>query len=141
MREQILIFNMENDDLKNRLRRALMPLRVRVRAVSESDYAKPIGEIAGLSHNTNEEAAPDASAASDDGTMPGTDTGAASLTDPMMVFVGLSSARLDAVLRSLRKNSVSIPYKAILTESNAGWKPQALLAELKKEHAMTHPQG
>ena len=127
MREQILIFNADDSETKSRLRRALMPLRVRVRAVGETDYTKTIGEIAGLTP------APGKNSASSD-----PDGNPAALSDPMMVFVGFSSARLDAALRSLRKNSVSIPYKAVLTESNAGWTPHALLAELKKEHAMTH---
>lgn len=125
MHEQILIFSVEEKELKSRLRKALMPLHVRVRAVGAEECTKTIGEIAGLSP-VGEGGASDTGAESQ------------SLSDPMMVFAGFSSAGLDAVLRSLRKNSVNIPYKAVLTESNAAWTPHALLEELKKEHSMTH---
>lgn len=118
MREQILIFAVKDEETKRRIARALMPLHIRVRAVPEEDWSKTVGEIAGIKKEERRES----------------DNAAEPLTDPMMVLAGLSSARLDAVLAALRKNSVVLPYKAVLTEANAGWTPAALLAELRKEH-------
>lgn len=130
MREQILIFQIRDSEMKSRLTRALLPLRVRVRAVAEKDYGKTIGEIAGV--KSAADIRPDSGAEEES---------VSALSDPMMVFAGFTSARLDAALRSLRSHSVKIPYKAVLTESNASWTPAALLAELKKEHAATHPDA
>ncbi|MGI6118951.1 MAG: DUF3783 domain-containing protein [Bilifractor sp.] len=126
MKEQILVFGVTDPELKKKLQRALMPLRLKVREVSPEECGQTIGEIAGV---TAKEGQKDA---------PGTDPAGGVLSDPMLVFAGLTSGRLDQVLRSLRKNQIALPYKAVMTPSSQNWTPAKLLGELKKEHEMMH---
>ncbi len=70
-------------------------------------------------------------------------TGAAPLSpppgEPILVFCGLSSARLDALLAALRKAGVPpIPCKAVLTPDNGSWTLGALYEELRREHEAMH---
>lgn len=152
MKECILIFEVNDSIMKQRLRQALMPLKMRIKYVSSSEYEKTIGEIAGLPADPTTARVADKAPAPADGMsasnkeQASTDQNPASstarITAPMLIFVGLTEARLDAVLINMRKRSVNIPYKAILTPYNQAWKPAALFDELRKEHAlMNKPQG
>lgn len=101
---------------------ALLPLRVRVRAVEPADYAQPIGYLAGVkgigSVETETEKLPQEK-----------------LPAEFLVMAGLSGARVDQVLSAIRKSGVGpIPYKAVLTVTNQGWDAYSLLAELMREH-------
>ena len=57
---------------------------------------------------------------------------------PMLVLDGFTSKRLDVLLRELRQYSVSVPYKAIVTEHNLPWTLRALYDELVREHEAMH---
>ena len=65
------------------------------------------------------------------------DTGEAP-EQPMLVLDGFTSKRLDVLLRELRQYSVSVPYKAIVTEHNLPWTLRALYDELVREHEAMH---
>ncbi|MEG1857851.1 MAG: DUF3783 domain-containing protein, partial [Pseudoflavonifractor sp.] len=53
---------------------------------------------------------------------------------PMLVLSGLMDLRLDEALAALRRANLTIPHKAVLTPTNAGWTLAALYEELDKEH-------
>jgi len=57
---------------------------------------------------------------------------------PMLVLDGFTSKRLDVLLRELRQQGVSVPYKAIVTEHNLPWTLRALYDELVREHEAMH---
>lgn len=58
----------------------------------------------------------------------------------MLVFSGFSSKELDTFLDAYQKRGLAkIDLKAVLTPQNIGWTPEALFAELRKEHAQFHP--
>ena len=63
--------------------------------------------------------------------------------DPMLVFCGLSSAKLEQLLTAMRRASLPpIPLKAILTTTNRDWTSQQLWQELRREHeAMMQQRG
>ena len=42
---------------------------------------------------------------------------------------------LNHALNAMRRSGLRIPYKAMLTAANRGWRPAELFAELQKEHA------
>ena len=45
---------------------------------------------------------------------------------------------MNQALNAMRRTGLRIPYKAMLTAANRGWRPAELFAELQKEHtAMT----
>ncbi len=56
------------------------------------------------------------------------------LEKPVLLLDGFNDKRLDILLRELRKAGVSIPYKAVVTETNLGWLFWQLYDELAKEH-------
>ena len=118
MRETILIAACLDKDRRNKLTRALLPLRIRLKEISKEDYGKPIGFFAGIKELDPEELA----------------WNGEELSSELLVMAGLSSQRVDQVLRAIRKSGLSIPYKAVLTASNQGWNGWELFQEIKKEH-------
>ena len=133
MKEQILLFELNDEKQKLYLRQALMPLRIRLKTVSRAQYQLTIGELtvaepantpASSQNNQKTDTASADDAAKDETAIP----------VPMLVFCGLSSDRLDAVLAALRRKGVRIPHKAVLTPHNAAWTPVQLFSELDEEH-------
>lgn len=56
------------------------------------------------------------------------------LAEPMLVMDGFTDKRLEILLREMKKNGVSVSYKAIVTETNLGWLFHQLYEELAAEH-------
>lgn len=59
---------------------------------------------------------------------------APTLAEPMLVLDGFTDKRLEILLREMKKHGVSVPYKAIVTETNIGWVFHQLYEELAREH-------
>ena len=59
---------------------------------------------------------------------------APTLAEPMLVLDGFTDRRLEILLREMKKHGVSVPYKAIVTETNIGWIFHQLYEELAREH-------
>lgn len=59
---------------------------------------------------------------------------APALPEPMLVLDGFTDKRLEILLREMKKSGVSVPYKAIVTETNLGWLFHQLYEELAAEH-------
>ena len=59
---------------------------------------------------------------------------APTLAEPMLVLDGFTAKRLEILLREMKKHGVSVPYKAIVTETNIGWIFHQLYEELAREH-------
>ena len=59
---------------------------------------------------------------------------APTLAEPMLVLDGFTDKRLEILLREMKKHGVSVPYKAIVTETNIGWIFHQLYEELAREH-------
>ena len=59
---------------------------------------------------------------------------APALAEPMLVLDGFTDKRLEILLRKMKKHGVSVPYKAIVTETNIGWIFHQLYDELAREH-------
>ena len=59
---------------------------------------------------------------------------APTLAVPMLVLDGFTDKRLEILLREMKKHGVSVPYKAIVTETNIGWIFHQLYEELAREH-------
>ena len=99
--------------------------RIRIKTVTPELVSETVGALAGL-------------------TVPEPETGTAVQmpAEPVLVFCGLRSSRLDAVLAALQKAGVPRSvYKAVLTESNAAWRFDALCAELARERAALRSGG
>lgn len=126
MRETILLIHFTDVDRKNKLTRALFPLKIKIREVEKSEYHKPIGYLAGnreLPCRTEEYQGEE-------------------LSGEMMVMAGLSSAQMDRVLNAVRRSGAGpIPYKAVLTPVNQFWDVPRLFEELRQEHMAMHREG
>ena len=83
MRESILLFHISDKEVKKKVERALLPLRVRLRHITLKDYSQPLGVLAGLPDMTPSEEIYDGE----------------ELSDTMIVFCGLSNQKLDQALR------------------------------------------
>ena len=119
MKETIMLFHIEDSRRLSAIRRALLPLKLRVKVISPEEYCQPVGYLAG---------APDIAPVQSTG-----DTG--EFSGEMMVMAWLSSRRVDQVLAALRKAGVGrINYKAVITPENQYWDCRKLYEELKKEH-------
>lgn len=113
-------------EVKKKVERALLPLRVRLRHITLKDYSQPLGVLAGLPDMTPSEEIYDGE----------------ELSDTMIVFCGLSNQKLDQALLALKKSGAGpFPYKAILTPTNQHWLAKDCLAELKREHEYMTARG
>ena len=57
-----------------------------------------------------------------------------SADEECVIFSGISSKRLDVILKNMRKAELDIPLKAVVTSHNQSMSLDRLLSELKKEH-------
>ena len=117
MKEQILAFGCE--EMLPLLHAAFAPRKMAVKPVPPEDYAQTVGALAGAADCPRTE-----------GTFSG-----APLGEPMLVFCGFYGDRMNQALNAMRRTGLRIPYKAMLTAANRGWRPAELFAELQKEHA------
>ncbi|MGN0288503.1 MAG: DUF3783 domain-containing protein [Lachnospiraceae bacterium] len=130
MRECILLFQFEQARQK-KLIAQLMMAKFRVKVVSPEEMELPVGYLAGNKELLQEEARQEAEIREQAG-----EAGALKPLDgEMLVMAGVTSGRLNMVLQAIRKAGIgSVPYKAVITETNQTWKAKDLLEELKKEH-------
>ena len=117
MKEHILAFGCEA--ILPLLTQTFAPRKMAVKSVPAADYAQTIGALAGAADCPRTEEV----------------YSGAALGEPMLVFCGFYGDRMNQALNAMRRTGLRIPYKAMLTAANRGWKPAELLEELKKEHA------
>lgn len=115
MKETILLFNIPQKKYSKILRAAL-PLKLRIKNIPKSDFAKTLGELAGISESTN---------ISYDGD---------GISEEMMVLCGFSDGLIDRLFFALKKSGAGlVKLTAILTETNKDWDTLTLFDELKRE--------
>ena len=119
--ETVLLYNFNNDEKLRGLKLIFLKMGVRMRIITPDMYLEPIGALA---HIKGFE-------------LSGASYGGPAFSDEMMVMNGFSNARLDELLRQLRKNNIPKIYlKAVVTAHNASWDSIKLHGELTKEHQM-----
>lgn len=117
---KVLLFNLSSAKLA-KLRMLLLRAGIGCRVVNPAEQGMTIGALAGTGSTA---------AAAAEG-----------FTGEMMVMCGLDDGRFNALLAAMRANGVSIPLKAVMTETNAGWTAGALYKELCAEHEAMHSRG
>lgn len=87
-----------------------------VKMVSSSNYGEPLGYVAGITgfKKTN---------AKDTGEKIGSE---------MLIFCGLDSEAMDALLAALKERKLRIPLKAVVTPYNIQWSSQNALRRTEK---------
>lgn len=63
------------------------------------------------------------------------------INEPVLLLDGLTGKRLNILLRELRKSGVSLPCKAVVTDSNIHWSFVQLYQELVAEREAMTPQA
>lgn len=119
MRPVILLFHFSDKDRRNKLSRALLPLRMRIKEVVREDYLQPIGYLAGNKEIPQVEEVYQGE----------------ELEGEMILMAGLADVQVDMVLKAIRKSGIGpVPYKAVLTPANQNWSVRKLFEEIKSEH-------
>ena len=113
-RETALYYDPEGGERAQQVKTVLVCMGARIRNIAAADFA--LGR-AGFAQCADIVEAPE---------------------QPMLVLDGFTSKRLDVLLRELRQQGVSVPYKAIVTEHNLPWTLRALYDELVREHEAMH---
>ena len=127
MKETILLFNLADKQTRRKVELALFPLKLRLRYIPKDQYNQPLGALAGLGDVPPCEACYEGE----------------ELPDTMLVFAGLSDARLNQVLLALRRSkSRTFPYKAFLTPTINSCSRAApeCFAEIAREHELMHTE-
>ena len=119
---QILMYNLDNPR-KLKILMICGQLKIKARCVAVSDYAQPIGALAGLRNRT-------------DAVYSG-----AGFPEEMLLMANFSGALLNGFLNAMRQNRLpGIPLKAVLTDANADWDSVRLHDEILREHIAMHSQ-
>ena len=122
MNETLLLFHAPSRPKLLKIQRALLPLHIRLRCISQKDYLQPLGFLAGMKifH-------PPLKFMKEKNFCP---------TVPFLLF---QNNRLDQALAALRRCGAGpFPYKAILTPTNCEWNALTCFNEVKKEHEQMH---
>lgn len=140
MRPTILLYNIMDKTRLLKIYQALLPLGFRIRLVDQSEFALPIGQLAGMdSGNAQENTAELPAEIAESASVSCTQEERETFSAEMAVMAGFTSAQVDAFILALRKKGVGrIDYKAVLTPTNRTWDSVKLYQELKKEHERMH---
>lgn len=118
MKEIVLLFHFDKERTE-KIRRALMPLKIRVRTVAPEEYGHKVGYLAGNKEISAENAI-----------LPGE-----VIQQEMLVMGWVTSGQVDQILTALRRQGIGrINYKAVVTQQNQYWDCVTLYEELKREH-------
>ncbi len=127
MKETVLLYGFTDKERLSKVKRALLPLGMRLKCVVSGEYLNPVGHMAGI-----KEIGPAKEVYE-----------GPEFEREMMVMAGLASGRVDAVIYALRKGGVGrVDYKAVLTPVNQFWDAIKLYEEIAREHeAMNRQPG
>ena len=117
MNEIALFYNFSEERMR-KAKFALLPLKIRIKTVSRTEYNQPIGYLAGIkgiepvSENS-------------DGT---------GFDEEMIVMHNFTSRTIDSLIRALNKCGVGrVPLKAIITPTNKDWNSIRLFEAVKAD--------
>lgn len=131
MTPQILLYNITNEEQKKKIKALILRLKIRARIVEKDRYSEPIGRLAGMDIDQDEDS-------SDRNTCETQERDMTDFSNEMLIFCFLSDGLLNQMLQGLRKAGVYIPLKAVLTPSNCMWNSYMIHREIAKEHEMMH---
>ena len=112
----LLCYNLSGEKMQ-KIRRAAMRLKIRVRPVEEDEYAQTVAALCGLEEKT-------------DAAYVG-----AGFEDEMLVMANFPAGMMNAFLGLFRRMGIApVALKAMLTPTNAAWNSEKLHAEIAGEH-------
>lgn len=125
----ILTYNLTRQNGLDLLQLAAIRFHQKLRPVAASEYGFPLASLAGFSFPSQK--APETENPPSE---PCAD-GQTDFSDPMLVFCGMSQKDVSDLLDEMRRLKMpSIPLKAVLTPTNAGWPSWYLHRQLQEEY-------
>lgn len=115
--EKVLLYAIKEEE-HQRLLLILQQLSMEAVVVRPSQLGQTVGYLAGYPGFTQRQEEP----------------GEAPFCQGVLCMSGLSSGRMDTLLKYLRENRIAMPIKAAVTPVNQHWSFQKLVEELAKEH-------
>lgn len=116
MNETILLYHISDSGRLRKLKNICAALKIRVRQVKKEEYLRPIFQLLG------------------ERKMEQTQIYTGRELSGEMLVMAVERKRLDDILNAMKKEGISIPYKAILTPDNGWWNSLQLYQELQREH-------
>lgn len=116
-RETALYYDPVGGQRADMLKSLLVRMGVRIRSVGRAQTGQTVGCLLGRKGFAARENAE-----------------APALAEPLLLLDGFSDKRLEILLREMKRAGVSVPYKAVVTETNLGWLLAQLYDELAAEH-------
>lgn len=118
MEQIVLLYNFDRLRLKE-VRKALAPLKVRIKTVPKEQFLQPVGYVAGI-----------------DGILPSDEKNSGeSFTDEMLVMYGFGNEKIDLLISLLKHCPVEkVDLKAVITPHNVYWDSIRLYKEVKADH-------
>lgn len=111
----VLLYNFD-PERGRRIKLLCLPLKIRPREVSPSQYNLPLETLLRGGEAPEGEEVP-------------------AFTDEMLVMANLTGTQMNRFLQAFRRNKLSpVALKAVLTAANAAWDSVRLHRELKLEH-------
>ena len=118
MKATVLLINFKDKQKQQTIQRALLPLGVKMKVITQEEFGQPIGYLAGMKKIASVEMSEEKM----------------ELEKEMLVFASIDGDLLQYILQTLRKAGVPVDYKAVLTEHNLTWNCVQLYRELELEH-------
>ena len=118
MKATVLLINFKDKQKQQTIQRALLPLGVKMKVITQEEFGQPIGYLAGMKKIASLEMSEEKM----------------ELEKEMLVFAAIDGDLLQYILQTLRKAGVPVDYKAVLTEHNLTWNCVQLYRELELEH-------
>ncbi len=116
--DEIALFYNFSEERMRKAKFALLPLKIRTKAVSKTDYNQPLGYLVGI------KGIEPASAESDGG----------DFDEEMIVMHNFNSRTVDSLIRALNKCGVGrVPLKAVITPTNKDWNSVQLYNAVKAD--------
>lgn len=118
MRPKVLLYRLGGDTENGRaLRAVLSGMKLLTLTVTENQLNETAGRLAATNAAPMDAPAPEGAPAVE-----------------FMLLCALGDRQLDRLLAAMRHAGVFVPYKAVLTACNKGWKLCKLINEVMREH-------
>lgn len=114
----LLLFNFTDKSRLDKVLRAALLLKLRVKKVEREDYLQPMGYLVGkkdIAPIEEKYEGPE-------------------LEDEMLLLADMTNSQVNGLLQIFRKTGISIKLKAVLTDNNQHWNALELFKELKSEN-------
>ncbi|MCH5297524.1 MAG: DUF3783 domain-containing protein [Ruminococcus sp.] len=117
MNEIALFYNFSEERMR-KARFALLPLKIKTKIVSKSEYNQPLGYIAGIKGIEPVE----------------TEFDGTGFDEEMIVMHNFTSKTVDILIKALNKCGVGrVPLKAVITPTNKDWNSVQLFEAVKAD--------